>query len=355
MLYKQFSKITDAGLKDFAEEFDYWLGTLPVKRQKNITISLVSSIFDIQYKVAEKILEFCEKEKILKKYYLVECPNADCESILKEITFDEIASVLIEKQYCGQCDEYKKITLENIYSVYSRIQKPDVSDEELEKEILKRLPSSKEENFNQADLLLDNKATLYEVFYKPSESAYKKFKELKDKLDLEYGNNTTAKGKALEVLILEIFNQIKYVNGTNDIKTQTNQFDCTLFCNINTIYLSIFNYLHPVFIVECKNEKKKPDNSYTNKLESIMQSNNAQIGIIFGRKDATKTCFAISREHYLINKNSSKQQIIITCCDKDLDYIIDKRVNLLKYLEYKIYQITINSSSMSFEMYEESF
>ena len=37
---------------------------------------------------------------------------------------------------------------------------------------------------------------------------------------------STAKGKALETLILAIFNQIAYVVGTNDVKTETNQFDC---------------------------------------------------------------------------------------------------------------------------------
>ena len=55
------------------------------------------------------------------------------------------------------------------------------------------------------------------------------------------------KEKALETLVLEIFNQIKYVRGTNDVRTNTNQFDCTLICGINTTYLSVFNYLSPFF------------------------------------------------------------------------------------------------------------
>ena len=118
------------------------------------------------------------------------------------------------------------------------------------------------------------------------------------------------------------------------------------------MYPSVFNYLAPYFIVECKNDpNKKPANTYTNKLESIMDTNDAQFGIVFGRKDATSTCFTISREHYLTKKNSQQQQIIVTCCDNDLNYIIDKRVNLLLYIEYKIFQITSNSPTSKFEMF----
>ena len=47
-------------------------------------------------------------------------------------------------------------------------------------------------NFIEADSLSKDKTTLYEAFYNLSESAYSKFAELRDKLDLDYGKNTTA-------------------------------------------------------------------------------------------------------------------------------------------------------------------
>ena len=168
---------------------------------------------------------------------------------------------------------------------------------------------------------------------------------------MDYGKNRTAKGQALEKLVLEIFNQIKFVRGTRDVKTQTNQFDCTMIFGVSTIYPSVFNFLAPYFIIECKNERNKPNNTYINKLESILDTNQAQLGIIFGRKRATSTCFKISRDQYLTHKNSPRQQIIITCCDDDLEYIIDKKVNLLEYLEYKIFQITSGSLSATYEMF----
>ena len=84
-----------------------------------------------------------------------------------------------------------------------------------------------------------------------------------------------------------------------------------------------------------------------------MDTNEAQFGIVFGRVDATSTCFDIAREHYIRNSGLHKQQIIITCSDDDLVYIIDKRVNLLEYLEYKIFQVTSNSITATFEMLEK--
>ncbi|MDE5781493.1 MAG: hypothetical protein K2I03_08455 [Lachnospiraceae bacterium] len=352
MFYKQFSTIIDILNPEFVENFDYWLATLPRNNQKNITASAVSSRLGVKYSLAESILKFAEKQNILEKYYLVKCP--DCDFTIDTITKEELADILVNPVYCDECEEEKLILLDDVYTVYKVILQPDVTEDEIARAIEKKLNQieSTEVNFSQADSLSNDILNLYEAFYDPSESVYDKFKELRTKLDLDYGKNTTAKGKALESLILEIFNQIKNVIGTNDVKTKTNQFDCTLLCRVKTVYPSVFNYLAPYFIIECKNEpEKKPNNTYTNKLESIMHTNDAQFGIVFGRKDATSTCFTISREHYLTKKYSPQQQIIVTCCDDDLDYIIDKRVNLLQYIEYKIFQITSNSPTATFEMF----
>lgn len=156
------------------------------------------------------------------------------------------------------------------------------------------------------------------------------------------------------MLVLEIFNQIKGVRATNDVKTETNQFDCTCLCDFKTVFPSIFSYMAPYFIIECKNEAKKaPNNTYCNKLLGIMDTNEAQIGIVFGRKNATGPCFTISREHYIKNSDSRRQQIIITCSDDDLKYLIDRRVNLLEYMEYKILQVTANTLNATYEMFCE--
>ena len=348
MFYKQFSEITKVLNPDFVESFDYWLATLPTRSQKNITVSIVSSRLGVQYTFADFILKFAE---VLKRQYEVHCPA--CDSSLGIYNKDDLAEILMERQYCHECDEYRAITPQDVYVTYKVVLKPNVSEAEIARAIEKRLNQGggTQSNFSKADSLSNDPISLYEIFYNPSESAYSKFKDLRAKLDLDYGDDKTAKGKALEVLILEIFNHIKYVSGSNDIKTKTNQFDCTFLCGVDTVYPSVFNRLAPCFIIECKNEKKKPDNTYMNKLESIMDTNAAQFGIVFGRKNATSPCFTISREHYLLKKNSPQQQIVVTCCDDDLDYIIDKKVNLLQYIEYKISQVTNNSPTSTFEMY----
>lgn len=84
-----------------------------------------------------------------------------------------------------------------------------------------------------------------------------------------------------------------------------------------------------------------------------MDTNEAQIGIVFGRKDATKPCFTISREHYLKHSDTRRQQIVFTCSDNDLKYLIDERVNLLEYMEYKILQVTANAPEANYEMFVE--
>ena len=80
-----------------------------------------------------------------------------------------------------------------------------------------------------------------------------------------------------------------------------------------------------------------------------MDTNDAKLGIVFGRREATNPCFTISREHYLVSKSTPKTQIVITCSDKDLNYLIDEKVNLLRYLQYKIFQITSNCPSCRYE------
>jgi Zn finger protein HypA/HybF involved in hydrogenase expression len=352
MFYRQFSAITDILNPDFVEEFDYWLATLPQRSKKNITVSVVSARLGVSYSLAESILRYAEKQKILDKHYIIKCP--DCNNILEKVSQDELAEALLDPVYCDECDQDKHITLDNVYTAYRVIQEPNVSEEEIAKAIEKRLNQgdSTTVNFTVADSLSHDINTLYEVFYNPDESAYQKFQELQEKLDLDYGKNTTAQGNALEKLIKEIFNQIKGVKCTNDVKTKTNQFDCTALCGIKPVTLSVFSSLAPYFIIECKNEPdKKPNNTYCNKLISIMESNAAQLGIVFGRKDAASTCFTIAREHYLTNKNSAQQRIIITCSDADLTYLIKDRVNLLQYLEYKIFQITANAPNVTYEMF----
>ena len=355
MFYKQFLEITDVLNSNFVEDFDYWLATLPRNRQKNITASMIAAKFDVKYSLAELILKYAEQQKILEHYYLVKCP--ECDDTLLIITENAVAEILSAPIYCSECERDENITTDDIYIAYKVIQQPDVTEEQLYHAIEQKLIKKGyiTENFINADSLSNNIDKLYDEFYNPSESAYDNLKILRKKLDLDYEKNTTAKGRSLETLVCTLFNEIKGVSCTTDIKTETNQFDCTIFCSIKTLRLSIFDYLSPYFIIECKNElNDKPNNNYCNKLLSIMETNEAQVGIIWGRLDATSPCFTISKDHYLIHKNSGRHQIIVTFCDTDLDNLIDKKINLLKYLEIKIAGITLGDKNIISKTFKDT-
>ncbi|MEE1257999.1 MAG: hypothetical protein UHN47_16030 [Lachnospiraceae bacterium] len=354
MFYKQLVEITNVLNKDFVVDFDYWLGTLPSSKASNISASTVANLFDVSYSQSEAILKFCEKKEILRGYYLIKCPN--CNFTINQVEKDEVADVLMSLHYCNSCEVEVEISPSDIFISYQLIKKPDLSETEIAKIINEKFEKCEIDNgnFSNADSLssIDNSDKLYDFFYNPSESAYDEFKKRRNTIDMDYGNNTTAKGDSLEKLILSIFNQIRWVTGTTEINTSTNQFDCTMRCGISSFFPTIYEYLSPYFIIECKNEpEKKPNNTYCNKLLSILETNEAKLGIIFGRMDATSTCFTISREHYLASKNTNHKKVIVTFSDKDLDKLINDKVNLLKYLEFKIFQITSGSSSSTYEMF----
>ncbi len=349
MFFKQFSKITNVDTSTI-RKFDAWLISLPKHLQKNITISGASARSGIEYSQVNKLLSFAYDENILSKHFLVKCPH--CGAILQSIESNEIISTLGNNLECDECGDIC-ITTDDILIAYELIEHPSVNDNDLPS-ITSSEENSDASNFLPADSLSYQLHNLYEAFYNPDESAYIHFSKLRDALDLDYGTNNTAKGNALEKLVLALFSEIQHIKGTNKIKTNTNQFDCTFISAIKTCYPSIFDYLSPYFIVECKNEKKKPDNTYTNKLESIIRTNDAKLGIIVGRSNATNTCFTLSREHYLTTMNSNCPKIIITLSDDDLKKIIDDHVNLLLFLQYKIFQVTSNSPNAQYEYFIES-
>ncbi len=354
MFYKQFLKIIDTN-SDFVTEFDYWLATIPESKQENISASFISARFKVPYSLADYILKFAKSVGILEEYYLVQCPDENCNMPLEKVSLNELAEVLMKPIFCTNCFKEYMISPSNIYTVYKRKIKPDVSEDEINVEIIKRLNFSDNGNFNQADSLDFRNFVLYDAFYNPNESAYDNLKEMRKALDYDYGKNTTAKGNVLEVLALELFKYIKFVTGTNKIKTYTNQFDCTLGVPVVTIYPSVFNYLAPYFIVECKNEPDKtPSNTYFHKLSSILEGNEANVGIVFSREPAARESREIAYQQYLLNKRTKNGKYMISMSDDDLKIIINDCENLLQYIDFKIMELTTNSKNARFEMFKQT-
>lgn len=348
MFYNIFSKVPKELNEEYIKSFDYWLATLPVIAQKNITATSISGQLGGTILQAECMLEFLEKNSIVSKHYLVKCPK--CGEILDVLDNEkEVANVLLAQVPCEECGEDEIITPQNIYNAYKVEKRPDASDKEIEDAIQKELNNKyKKSNFSEADSLI-KKDLLQNCFYNPDESAYEKLQGMRKNLDKDYGKNKTAKGASLEDLVLEIFANIHFISGTKKVRTETNQFDCTLLSDLDTQYPSIFNYLAPYFIIECKNEKKTPGITYMNKLIEILEDGDAKFGILFSRKKATNACRKKARDHFLTKTYAPKKEVVICMDDRDLTYILDKKVNLLKYLNFKIFQVVNNSYNTEWE------
>lgn len=362
MFYKQFLKITDVLDEKFVNEFDFWLTTLPDNESRTISVSTVASRFCVKYSVADALIKFSEKEKILQKRYMIICGNEDCSFFYKDCEENELTEILGEKVHCHNCDQDFEVTAENVFIVYARKKMPNIPERIIEEEIRKRIGVSETEdyeNFSYADSLAKNISEIYNLYYNPDESAYIELKKMKNSLDGPF-ETTKQKGDALERLVLYLFCLIKNVNGTNKIQTFTNQFDCTVrFPQTSPVFPTVLKLLTPYFIIECKNEVDKqgdgktPSNTYFHKLSDIMTSTTAQVGIVVSRGAASKEDLEVSYQNYLLHKNSNQQKVLISLSDEDLSIIIDKKINLLEYLGYKVDMLTMNAKNASYEMFAE--
>jgi hypothetical protein len=159
-----------------------------------------------------------------------------------------------------------------------------------------------------------------------------------DNLTLEY-KTTKEKGDSLEKLAIELLNSVKCFTATKEIRTPTNQLDCTIK-NTISIAPSIFNEIGCFFVAECKNEKKKSNNTYYHKLNSILMQIGGRFGILFSYRNATSTCAMLAREYFLINKI-----IIININYEDMKKIIVNDYNFLDMIHAKIMNVKINPTN----------
>ena len=363
MFYKQFLKIIDTLDESFVEEFDFWLATLPERLAKTISVSAIASRFEVKYSTANAIVNFSEKEGILRKRYLVICGNEECQFFYGDFEADELVKIMGKKVYCHNCSKEFKVSYENVLIVYAKVKEPNIPEEKLEEEIMKRIGNTEKNesygNFSIADSLAKNIDEVYELYYKPNESAYKQFRQLKEALDGPF-TTTKEKGDALERLVLFLFQQIRNVTATNKVRTYTNQFDCTVcFGEYSSSFPSIMKYMSPYFIIECKNETtskgrgKTPSNTYFHKLSGIMDSNNAKIGIIVSRGEPSKEDMIIAHDEFLLHKNTNCQKFLLSFSEIDLEELIDKKKNLLRYMNYKMNKLTMNANNASYDLLEQ--
>lgn len=328
--YKMFSAVID--------ELDTWLATLPSSEQDKITTSRFSIKFNIDYELAEMLLEKCCELGILVKQFALTCP--ECEHVLKISSEDKLYEDLVSITDCYACDASDIVIDPNsIYVLYKLIRKPTNSPDKLKTlfdEKLNNKERTKSES-SYAKQLEKNFANPNKVFYSLDDMKQKKLVELLLELKQKH-KNTKAHGDVLEDLAVELLNTVKCFNATKGIRTPTNQIDCTVR-NCTALSSSVFDEIGSFFIAECKNEKDKAGNTYYHKLSDILRPMGGKLGILFSVEDVTSTCSIIARENFLDSKI-----VIININYKDLERIIKDRYNLLDLIQAKILTVKINST-----------
>lgn len=143
--------------------------------------------------------------------------------------------------------------------------------------------------------------------------------------------NTTAQGGSLEDFICQLFSKATCFKCT-PIKTSTNQIDCY----VRVIFANYLPFLGERVIIECKNEKKKPNNTYFLKLAGIIDNINdsekkiIKLGIIAAIKKPTITIRDLATLRY------ARDSVVLACIDyDDLENLIRNRGNLIELLEMK--------------------
>lgn len=191
-------------------------------------------------------------------------------------------------------------------------------------------------------LFKEHRENPHDFFYNPSEEQLSELRDLYESLDDEF-KTTTDKGKPLEGLVVKLFNLCLGMNATSVIRTKTNQIDCTVR-NDYLIELTVYKELGSIFRCECKNETKKPGNSYYRKLSDIIKNSKFNdehsVGILVSRLKPASTCETIARENFLRDNI-----VIINLCDEDLKDILYNGTNLLDRIQEKIQAVKGNFST----------
>lgn len=95
MLYKKLEKAKNIVNAKTVEEFDFWLATIPMSVQNNITISLVAKRLNVKITEAKALLKYAEKERILESHYLVVCPNNKCKVVINNnVSLPELYDII---------------------------------------------------------------------------------------------------------------------------------------------------------------------------------------------------------------------------------------------------------------------
>lgn len=330
---------------EIVEKFDFFIGTLIGDVAEKITPSLIVNKLHIHFEIAKQLLYFYESKNILKRLYVIMCPNEECRHILKISTKEELTSELEELRniaFCYECNnEISEIKDTDIAILFKRIKMCTTTQDEVNATLIKYNVIEEEvknkDFFIKADSLSVDDA--FSSYYYLDESAKDDFlnriKEIKS--DKVY-DSTTDKGNALEEICFDLLSKVSVFEVSREYRTPTNQLDVTVKSLIRFAIPSVLDELSPYFICECKNEKKISGNTYFHKLYSILDGTDGKVGILFSVLPCARTCKQIAHDKYLL---SNKKIKLINITRSDLKNIVENDINILDLIKEKIDALTL--------------
>lgn len=106
--------------KDKIREIDKWLFNLSNRNADRITILNFSVDFELDFSIANFILEKCCDYNILAKVYALKCP--ECGYLNKFLNSDEVLKNIVKEFTCINCEYTEEsLTDDDILIIYKKI------------------------------------------------------------------------------------------------------------------------------------------------------------------------------------------------------------------------------------------
>lgn len=333
MYYPELKDICESVFSDIIiEKIDSWLAFMTDEESNNITVSRMSQQLGIPIKISRSILEELADVKILKRVFGLLCP--ECNLLLKTSDEENLINDISKEIYCYGCGASNIIIeKENIDVRYILIKKFDnpIKIDSIAEKI------SKGKKTNEEDLIskiIENNYNVNNLFYMPSNDDYDEMESLLNGI-LNQHKNTKLQGDVLENLARKIFSCIKGFESVG-AHTKTNQIDCYVVNKCGKIPNSTLERLGNIIYCECKNEKKKPDNTYYHKLHSIIvlanfEYHDIKVGVVLSRLNPTSVCDEVARQIF-----DKEKLYLINFELNELKEIVLQRKNFLDYIRLKL-------------------
>ncbi len=333
MYYQTLLTLNEKYDKEIIESFDLWLFNLPQRVSDRISIAKVSSELKIEFKMAKEILEESVGLGVLEHRYAIRCP--ECNHVIEIVSIEDLYDKIANINNCDACEsEDLNITDEDIQILYKKNDNNyNNGNTGTLKKNIKYSDSDSLKAFFEEEIIKPN-----DIFYSPSEAQKKGMIKLFEKIGQEE-KNTTAIGNQLRNFTEYILRIVKVFEAAN-VRTMTNEIDCLVKNKLKLGIPYFLNELGSIIIVECKNEKTNPGNTYFHKIQGILKIFKSKCGIVVAINDPTKPALQIANANYLMDNT-----VLIAINYDELKKVVYENLNFLDLIENKIVMLKTNATT----------